>query len=76
MKRYSNHKSYIRRENWTACGLTAHFGQFYRQEIEELIARLEVTIVDSTQEESSLKACEDRWILRVGTISKGVNKKN
>ena len=75
-RRFYGHISDIQREYWKAFGLTAHFGQFHRQDMEDAISRLEVTIVDSTQEESSLKACEDRWILRVGTISKGFNKKN
>ena len=53
--RWSTHKSDIRHANWTACGLTRHFGQCHRLDIEVNITRLEVTLLDSCEEENKLK---------------------
>ena len=74
--RWSSHKSDIRHGRYTACGLTEHFGKHHQQNYEAAISCLEVTLVDSTDSELSLKVCEDRWILNMGTLFKGFNKKD
>ena len=46
-RRWSKHKNDIRSSNWTACGLTSHFGRHHRGDMEEAISKLKVTLVDS-----------------------------
>ena len=43
---YSKHKSDLRARYWAACGLARHFGHHPQEEMEEAIARLEVTLLD------------------------------
>ena len=76
--RWSGHKRDIRNENWTACGLTRHFGQYHRLSLEENINKLEVTLLDSCTEDKNLKKLEDKWICDVGTLfgGGGLNKRN
>ena len=67
-RRWSKHKYDIRQDNWTACGLARHFGNYHR---------LEVTLLDSFEEEKDLKKMENRWICNMGTLfGGGLNKRN
>ena len=75
-RRWSKHKFDIRNENWTACGLAAHFGQFHRGDREEAIRNLEVTLLDSVVNERDLKRREDTWICNLGTLFVGANTRN
>ena len=74
--RWSKHKNDIRYSNWTACGLTRHFGENHRNNIEEAINNLKVTLVDCSDKEEDLKLLEDRWILKMGTLFTGLNSHN
>ena len=74
--RWSQHKRDIRNHRWTACGLTKHFGQNHRDDMEDAIANLRVTLVDCCELEPDLKRCEDGWILKMGTVFNGLNNKN
>ena len=74
--RWSTHKSDIRHGNWTACGLTRHFGEKHRNNIEEAISKLKVVLVDCSPNEKDLKRLEDKWILRMGTLFTGLNSHN
>ena len=75
--RWTKHKYDIRNDNWTSCGLARHFGQYHRLDRETHISRLEVTLVDSCEEEKDLKRLEDKWICNMGTLfGGGLNKRN
>jgi hypothetical protein len=43
----SKHKHDIRNSNWTACGLTSHFGRHHRGNMEEAVRNLKVTLTIS-----------------------------
>ena len=76
-RRWSKHKHDIRQDNWTACGLARHFGNYHRLDREAHISRLEVTLLDSSEEEKDLKKTEDRWICNMGTLfGGGLTKRN
>ena len=75
-RRWSKHKYDIRNENWTACGLAAHFGQQHRGDQEEAIRSPKVTIVDSAIDVKDLKRREDEWICNLGTLFVGSNTIN
>ena len=75
-RRWSKHKWDIRNENWTACGLTTHFGQYHREDMEEAISNLKVTLVDCVRNERELKSKEDAWMCNLGTLFTGSNSKN
>ena len=77
-RRWTKHKYDIRNDNWTSCGLARHFGQYHRLDRDTHISKLEVTLVDSCQEEKDLKKLEDRWICNLGTLfgGGGLNKRN
>ena len=66
----------VRHGHWTACGLTAHFGQHHRNDIEDALCRLRITLADCVQEEKYLKKTVDHWICNLGTICVGLNSKN
>ena len=74
--RYSKHKQDIRNSNWTACGLTRHFGQNHRGDLEAAIGALQVVLVDSCDSEADLKKTEDRWMCNLGTLFVGLNSHN
>ena len=76
--RWTKHKWDIRNAKWTACGLTRHFGQCHRQDLEVHISRLEVTLLDSCEEEKDLKRLEDKWMCNMGTLflGGGLNSRN
>ena len=75
--RWSKHKSDIRNDNWTASGLARHFGHCHRGDREAFINKLEVTLLDSCQEEKDLKRLEDRWICNLGSFFNNVlNSRN
>ena len=74
--RWSKHKQDIRKSNWTACGLTRHFGQHHTGDIEAAIAGLQVVLVDRSAEEVDLKKKEDRWMVNLGTLFVGLNSHN
>ena len=62
-------------ENWTAGGLARHFGHCHRGET--YMNKLEVTLLDSCQEEKDLKKLEDRWICNLGSFfNNGLNSRN
>ena len=76
-RRWSKHKSDIRNDNWTASGLARHFGQCHRGNRERFIEKLQVTLLDSCQEEKDLKRLEDKWICNLGTFFVGgLNSRN
>ena len=75
-KRWSTHKYDIRNGNWTACGLTRHFGQHHRNNIEEAIAGLKIVLLDCCKEEKDLKKTEDMWMCNMGTLFGGLNSHN
>jgi hypothetical protein len=76
-RRWSKHKYDIRQDNWIACGLAGHFGNYHRLAREAHISRLEVTLLDSSEKEKDLKKREDRWICNMGTLfGGGLNKRN
>ena len=74
--RWSKYRWDIRLENWTAFGLTTHFGQHHRNNMEEAINSLKITVVDSVEEVKRLKTKEDAWICNLGTLFVGLNGKN
>ena len=74
--RWSKHKWDIRNENWTACGLTTHFGQYHRGDQEEAISNLKVTLLDSVSEVKNLKKKENQWMCNIGTLFVGGNTRN
>ena len=74
--RWSQHKRDIREGNHTACGLTAHFCQHHRNNMEEKISNLKITLVDSVNHVKHLKKREDEWICNLGTLFGGLNTKN
>ena len=55
-----------------------HFGDHHQGEIEEAIARLEVTVVDRSMRLEDLKALEDKWMCDLGTVlgPQGLNRRN
>ena len=53
------HKSDIRGGHLTKCGLTAHFGQYHRGDMEQAISGIKVTLVDSVAKEKDLKRRKD-----------------
>ena len=77
-RRWAKHKYDIRNDNWTSCGLARHFGQYHRLDRDTPMSRLEVTLVDSCQEEKDLKKLEDKWICNLGTLfgGGGLNRRN
>ena len=75
-RRWSKHKYDIRNSNWTACGLTSHFGRHHRGDMEEAIGNLKVTLVDSVEEIKNLKRKEDNWMSNLGTLFVGLNTWN
>jgi hypothetical protein len=44
--RWSKHRYDIRNSNWTACGLTRHFGQYHTGDLETAISSLRVVLLD------------------------------
>ena len=74
--RWSTHKYDIRNSNWTACGLSRHFGQHHTGDIEAAIAALQVVLVDSCEQEGGLKRIEDQWMCNLGTLFVGLNTHN
>ena len=76
--RWSKHKWDIRNSNWTACGLTKHFGQHHQGNLEAAISGLKVVLLDSCNEESNLKKIEYTWmcLCNLGTLFVGLNSHN
>ena len=74
--RWSRHKGDIRSGNWTACGLTRHFGENHQGDLEEAISALKVVLVDSCEMEKDLKKLEDIWMCNLGTLFSGLNSHN
>ena len=78
--RWSNHKSDCRNGRWANCGLTEHFGQHHRDEMEVAIADLKVTLLDhltGNYREERLLQLEKDWIIRLGTFGPtGLNTRN
>ena len=79
-RRWSKHKSDIKKANWDNCGLTKHFQQHHQGELEEAMSRLQVTLVDHVvgdYSESKLLQLEKNWILKMGTFGPtGLNTRN
>ena len=78
--RWSNHKSDCRNGRWANCGLTEHFGQHHRDEMEVAIADLKVTLLNhltGNYREERLLQLEKDWIIRLGTFGPtGLNTRN
>ena len=76
--RWNKHTADIRNGRWTVCGLTRHFGDHHQAEMEETLARLQVTVVDRSMRLEDLKALEDKWMCDLGTVlgAQGLNRKN
>ena len=47
----------IRNGNWTACGLTRHFGEKHQGDLEEAMSSLRVVLLDSCESEKDRKLC-------------------
>ena len=75
-RRWSKHKNDISSSNWTACGLTSHFGRHHRGDMEEAIRKFQVALVDSVEEVKHLKRNEDNWMCNLGTLFVGLNTRN
>ena len=54
-RRWSKHKHDIRNSNWTACGLTRHFGDHHTGGIEAALSLLQVVLLDQCEREADLK---------------------
>ena len=78
--RWSNHKPGCRNGRWANCGLTKHFGQHHRDEMEVTIADLKVTYFDhltGNYREERLLQLETDWIVRMETFGPtGLNTRN
>ena len=74
--RWSKHKYDMRNSNWTVCGMSRHFGQHHREDMEVAISALQVVIVDGCDREEELKQTEDRWMCNLGTLFVGLNSHN
>ena len=77
--RWSQHKGDIRHGHWKACGLTRHFGQYHTADMEVAINNLQVTLVDHWVGEfldRGLKRIEDMWMVNMGTLFVGANRRN
>ena len=74
--RWSKHKYELKNSNLTACGLTRHFGESHRGDMEAAIAGLQVILLDKCEQEEDLKAIEDRWMCDLGTLFVGLNSHN
>ena len=66
----------MRSGNWTACGLTRHFGECHQGDLEEAIAALQVVLLDNSEHEKNLKKLEDKWMCNLGTLFVGLNSHN
>ena len=79
-RRWSKHKSDIRKENWDNCGLTRHFEQQHKGDMEEAISNLQITLLDHLVgmfSEEKLLQLEKDWILNMGTSGPtGMNTRN
>ena len=75
-RRWSKHKHDIRNSNWTACGLTRHFGDHHTGDIEAALGLLQVILVDQCDQEKDLKTTEDKWMCNLGTLFVGLNSHN
>ena len=65
------HKSDVRKENWSNCGLTRHFELCHQGDMEHALARLQVTLLDHLQgdfSEEGLLQLEKDWIVNLGTF--------
>ena len=76
--RWNKHRSDIRNGRWTACGVARHFGDHHRNDIEEALKMVEVTVLDRSRSLEDLKSLEDRWMCDLGTVlgPRGLNRKN
>ena len=77
--RWFQHKGNIRHCHWKACGLTRHFGQCHTGDMEVVINNLQVTLVDLLVSElldRGLKRIEDMWMVNMGTLFVGANRRN
>ena len=70
----------LRARCWAACGLVRHFGNHHQDEMEEAIARLEVTLLDHLPgpfNEEKLLEKEQEWMHKLGTYTRiGCNSRN
>ena len=79
-RRWSKHKSDVRKEHWENCGLTRHYQQFHQADMEHALGRLQVTLLDhltgAYSEESHLRLEKD-WIVKLGTFGpQGLNTRD
>ena len=68
----------MRNGRWEACGLTRHFAQHHQANVEEVIEKLQVTLLDrlvGAHSEDKLVELEQRWMHRLGTTEVGCNSR-
>ena len=60
------------------CGLARQAGDHHKNEIEEVLKRVEDTVLNRSGNLEDLKSLEDRWICNLGTVLglRGLNRKN
>ena len=51
-----------------ACGVARHFGDHHQNEIEEVLKRVKVTLLNKTRSLEKLKSQEDRWMYDLGSV--------
>ena len=78
-RRWSKHKLDCRKENYN-CGLTRHFEQNHKGDMEAAISNLQITMLDhlvGPYREEKLLQIEKDWILNMGTFGPtGLNTRN
>jgi hypothetical protein len=79
-RRWSKHKTDIRKGYWDNCGLTKHFQHHHQGDIEAALNNLQITLVDHLMgpfSEEKLLQLEKDWILNLGTFGPtGLNTRN
>ena len=79
-RRWSKHKTDIRKGYWDNCGLTKHFQHHHQRDLEAAITNLRITLVDHLVgpfKEEKLLQLEKDWILNMGTSGPtGLNSRN
>ena len=72
-RRYSKHKSDIRKKIWHACGLSRHFERHHQGNMEEAISNMRVTLLDhlpGPYNEGRLLELEQNWMYKLGTYER------
>ena len=72
-RRYSKHKSDIRKKIWQACGLSRHFERHHQGNMEEAISNMRVTLLDhlpGPYHEGRLLELEQSWMYKLGSYER------